>query len=392
MLRFLHTADWQLGKPYARVRDPDKRARLRQQRIEAIGRLGEVARERQAAFLVVAGDLFDSSTPTRADVSAACSAIGAIGLPVLVIPGNHDHGGPGGPWREPYVLQEQEQLAPNLQVLLERSPVLRPDAVLLPCPLLRRAEPVDPTAWIRSLDPAALPPLPRLVLAHGSIQGFGARDSGDADEENPPVAANRIDLETLPQAEIDYVALGDWHGLKQVGERAWYAGCPEPDRFPRSADYRSGHALLVSVERGQPPHVEAVATGALRWHQISHRFASDEDLIRLEARLEEAIGGRSGADLLLLELEGSLSLGAAGRLRDRLDRIEARLLRLKLRDRTSVTPDPAELRQLTERSGDPLVARVAQRLQELAGLEDADQAELARLGLRELHRACVQSL
>ena len=36
MLTFLHSADWQIGKPYARVQDPDKRARLRQARIEAI--------------------------------------------------------------------------------------------------------------------------------------------------------------------------------------------------------------------------------------------------------------------------------------------------------------------------------------------------------------------
>jgi len=81
-------------------------------------------------------------------------------------------------------------------------------------------------------------------------------------------------------------------------------------------------------------------------------------------------------------------------LQDLLERLEARLLRLKRRDRTSVAPDPAELRQLTERAGDPLVARVAQRLQQLieAGEGGGDSAaadELARMGLRELHRACL---
>ena len=40
MLSFLHSADWQIGKPYARVEDPDKRAKLRQVRIEAIDRIG----------------------------------------------------------------------------------------------------------------------------------------------------------------------------------------------------------------------------------------------------------------------------------------------------------------------------------------------------------------
>ena len=98
--------------------------------------------------------------------------------------------------------------------------------MLLPCPLLRKAEPVDPTAWLRKLDFTPWGDQPRIVLAHGSIQGFGAEDSSDTDDENPPVPTNRIDLAALPAGEIDYVALGDWHGLKQVGPRAWYCRLP----------------------------------------------------------------------------------------------------------------------------------------------------------------------
>ncbi|QEY32754.1 DNA repair exonuclease [Synechococcus sp. RSCCF101] len=393
MLRILHSADWQLGKPYARVADSDKRARLRQERLEAIGRLGALARERQAACILVAGDLFDAPQPSRAQVSAACSAIGAIDRPVLAIPGNHDHGGPGSLWQERYFLEEREQLAPNLHVLLEREPVdLRryglPPGLLLPCPLLRRSEPGDPTAWLRSLHWNALPGGPRIVLAHGSIQEFGGGSGpADADDENPPLSGNRIDLAALPASELDYIALGDWHGLKQVAPRAWYSGCHEMDRFPRAADYRSGQALLVTLERGGPPEVEVLPTGAIGWHQIAHRFSDDADLERLEQRVADAIGSRSNRDLLLLELDGSLSLAAAAALKELLQRLEARLLRLKLRDRTSVAPDPAELRQLTERAGDPLVARVARRLQQLQ--EDAEQGELARLALRELHRSCT---
>ncbi|NQV11039.1 MAG: DNA repair exonuclease [Cyanobacteria bacterium] len=399
MLRFLHTADWQLGKPYARVSDADKRARLRQERLSAIGRLGVVACQQGAAFIAVAGDLFDSPQPTRADVSAACSAIGALKLPVLVIPGNHDHGGAGSLWQEAYFKEEKAQLAPNLQVLLDRQPfalgtIGLPGGVLLPCPLLRKAEPLDPTAWLRHLDFSPWVDQPRIAIAHGSIQGFGALESSDTDDENPPVPTNRIDLASLPAAEIDYIALGDWHGLKQVGPRAWYAGCHEMDRFPRSADYCSGQVLVVSVARGALPEVVPVPTGGLRWHHLQHRFNSDDDLGRLEQLLRDAIGLRSNEDLLLLELDGSLSLAMATRLQDLLERLEARLLRLKRRDRTNVAPDPTELRQLTERAGDPLVARVAQRLQQLIeagkGSGDSTGADVvARMGLRELYRACL---
>jgi len=388
MLRLIHTADWQIGKPYGTVADEQKRFRLQQERISAVGRIADVVRAQEAQLVLVAGDLFDSPTPDTTAVLEVLERIGEMEVPVLVIPGNHDHGAPGTVWHRDDFQRHQRQQAPNLQLLLERQPLVLDSAVVLPCPLLRKAEPVDPTAWLRQLDFSPWADQPRIVLAHGSIQGFGSEDSGDTDDENPPVPTNRIDLSALPASEIDYIALGDWHGLKQVGARAWYAGCHEMDRFPRSADYSSGQVLVVQASRGAMPELFPVPTGGIRWHQLQHRFNSDADLERLEDLLRDLIGPRSNQDLLLLELDGSLSLAAASRLQDLLERLEARLLRLKRRDRTSVAPDASELRQLTERAGDPLVARVALRLQELVE-QGEDQGELARMALRELHRACV---
>jgi len=86
-LVFLHTADWQLGKPFASVRDDAKRHRLQQERLQAVQRLADLAKSSDAAFVLVAGDMFDSSHATKATVSAACAAIGALKIPVLVIPG-----------------------------------------------------------------------------------------------------------------------------------------------------------------------------------------------------------------------------------------------------------------------------------------------------------------
>ena len=43
-LTFLHTADWQLGKPYARVTDDAKRARLQSERFECLKRIANAVR------------------------------------------------------------------------------------------------------------------------------------------------------------------------------------------------------------------------------------------------------------------------------------------------------------------------------------------------------------
>ncbi|WP_255003271.1 exonuclease SbcCD subunit D [Cyanobium sp. HWJ4-Hawea] len=383
-LRMLHSADWQIGKPYARVLDPDKRARLRQVRFAAIGRLAELVQSQGADLVVVAGDLFDSPTPNSADVSAVCAAIGKIACPVLAIPGNHDHGAPGSVWHSPFFQAERQRRAENLTVLLELSPFEVAGAVVLPCPLLRRNDSSDPCGWLHSLDWQGLPAdKPRLVLAHGSVHGFGA---GELDAH----ANNRLRLEGPWLDAVDYLALGDWHGLKQVSAKAWYSGTPEPDRFPRSADYQSGYVLQVDLLRGQMPQVTPLATGCLGWHPLPFHCQDDSDLARLETQLDELLGQRVGADLLLLEISGSLSLAGQQAYSQLLERVEAQVLRLKLRGHCSVAPGAAELAELTQRPGDPLVAQVASNLKNSASAQEAapDGGDaVARLALAELYRA-----
>ena len=75
---FLHTADWQLGKPFAGVADVQKRSLLQNERFAVIKRIGNQAKKHRAEFILIAGDLFDSPSATKATVSAACSAIGEL--------------------------------------------------------------------------------------------------------------------------------------------------------------------------------------------------------------------------------------------------------------------------------------------------------------------------
>lgn len=375
---FLHTADWQLGKPFAGVADEEKRALVRQARLEAVERAGAVARERGAEFILVAGDLFDSPSPARETVSAACAAIGAMRLPVFTIPGNHDFAGPGSVWEQPFFQRERDHLAPNLTLLLAPEPVELETAVIFPCPLLRRHESSDTTTWARSAaaDAARFGDKPRILLAHGSVHGFGSEGA----------MVNRLDLARLPDGAFDYIALGDWHGTKQAGPGAWYAGTPERDRFPRGEGNDPGHVLLVSATRGGAPSVSPEATARLRWHRLEFEFAGDDSLPQLEEKVSALIGARAREDLLLLELRGGLGIAASASLEEKLDAWRSRLLRLKLDDRSSITPSPAEQEALTQRGADPLIARVAASLLERAA-GDTEEAAIARLALCELHAA-----
>ena len=385
----LHTADWQIGKPYGRVADPDKRSRLRQVRLEAIDRIAAAAAACEAAAVVVAGDLFDAPTPSPSDVSAVCAAIGRIACPTLVIPGNHDHGGPGSIWQSPLLASERQRRAPALTVLDQRQPYELEQLVVLPCGLQQRHESSDPCGWLNQLDWGSLSPdKPRLVLAHGGVSGFAG---SDLDDEHPTGPANLINLKAPWLEQVDYVALGDWHGCKQVHPKAWYSGTPEADRFPRSAEYRSGQVLAVALQRGAPAQVTSHPCGAVGWHPLQVALNGDADLTSLEQQVETLLAGRVGADLLLLELSGQLSIDGQQRLDGLLQRWEAQLLRLKRRGQVGLRADAAELQALADQTDAPLVAAVARNLQQQLATDQGDSGGTLAQALLELHRSVADA-
>ena len=384
-MKIIHSADWQVGKPFAGIEDDYKRALVQRARIEAVDRIAEVAREEGAGVVLVAGDLFDSPSADKSTVAEAASAIGRIGVPVVAIPGNHDHGGPGSVWEQDFFRRESARLAPNLTILLDTEPFELDEVVLFPCPLLRRLEAGDRTEWLR--DPAVFQNFPpskaRVVLAHGSVHGF---TGGGDDEEEDGMEPNRVDLALLPMDEIDYVALGDWHGAKQVGPKAWYSGTPESDRFQKGEEQKPGHILLVEPRRGEQPEVRMIPTGRLRWSEASFEFADDAGVDHCAGRLTNCWAGGPTRTAPPLPRQESRHRGRE-RLKTLLDSLRARLLRLKIDDHTTIAPTDREVEALTMQAGDPLIATVARRLAAMAR-SAGDEAEVAAVALRELHAAC----
>ena len=379
---FLHTADWQLGKPYEYVEDSEKRTLLQQERFDVIGRMAALVSEHRAEFVVVAGDLFDTSTASKATVSRACGLIGALGVPVYVIPGNHDHGGAGSIWEQDFFRREQQELAPNLNVLREQAPVELENAVLFPCPLMRRHESIDTTSWLRAAAALGLGPdgKVRIILAHGSVIEFGSGAGGGEGHD----AVNILNLSALPEAEFDYIGLGDWHGCKKVGSKAWYSGTPELDRFIKGEGNRPGHVLVVSAARGHAPEVLEVRTNRVGWHEATFHFTGDADLGAFEARMRELLGTRTNQDVLRLELSGQLGMGGGAALEKILESLRARVLHFAVKGGTTLAPTEAELESLACRAGDPLIARVANQLAARIKAGGPD-AEVSRIALCELH-------
>ncbi len=65
-------------------------------RLEVVSKIAAIANEQEIDAVLVAGDLFDSSTVQTQQVMEVIELIGEIRSPVFVTPGNHDHGESGG--------------------------------------------------------------------------------------------------------------------------------------------------------------------------------------------------------------------------------------------------------------------------------------------------------
>lgn len=367
---FLHTSDWHIAKPFTRF-DAGKAGQLRAARLDAIDRLAAIARDEGIRHVLVAGDIYDHpQLPNKALLTALERLKDATALEWHLIPGNHDPGEAGGIWER----MMRFGLPGNVIVHLEPRPVvLADDVLLLPAPILSKRLGRDPTAWMG--DVQAGPGRIRIGLAHGPVATFGSGGYVQAS----------IDPARAESAGLDYLALGDWHGCKQVSSRCWYSGTPEPEQFP---DNEPGHALVVRVAgAGAAPVVERRETARFRWVK---RTLTLQALGKLEdfVREIEAEGARGRDMLVELSLDGEIPLSEDGGVEACLDRLDVLLFHLESRmERLRLADTAGEIAAL----GDAGLQQVADRLGALVTTGSERERLAAERALRRLFAFARQS-
>lgn len=370
MVRFLHTADLQIGKPFNWASDRAE-AKLQEAREEAVTRIGEVALEREVDFILIAGDFFDDNTVSDEVVARTCKRLSDVEVTVYILPGNHDFS--GSPSSVYHRDQFQSQKPDHVQILRENEPVTvdhlsGEEAAILPAPVEHRNERGDPTAHLDS-DFGPQDAI-RIGLAHGGVEDFGAGE-----------ATSRINPDRVEEAGLDYLALGDWHGTKPIGPKAWYSGTPEPDSFQQNDP---GNALLVEIEEpGAQPDIEKIPTGVHNWLRKEATLQGPEDLQALE-RWFEGIENPLSA-LVRLELSGGLGLEAISNLASLKQQLENVVL--EVRHRGEVRPR-ASAEELQSIASDGYVGDTVEQLRAVseAGGEDAEAADRALQLLYQFHR------
>ena len=293
-MRLLHTSDWHLGHPLHGQPLLDAQGAF-------VDFLVEVVRDQGVDAVLVAGDVYDRAIPPVEAVELfdrALARLAALGVPVVIISGNHDSAGRlgfgSGFFRDAGV---HLRTAPGVV-----APVLFTDAhgpvAVYPIPYL---EPELTWAALEAVGPrhdavllAAMqqvradiatqqPGTRTVVVAHAFVGNLGEAELSES-ERDITVGGSAI----VPAAVfdgVDYVALGHLHGFQRPAvDRVTYSGSPIAYSFSEARSVKSvsivelDAAGSVSLERIPCPVERPLAciTGTLESLLVDPQWAEYE--------------------------------------------------------------------------------------------------------------------
>lgn len=314
MLKLLHTADLHLGLESAQF-EADARRRLARARLDVARTILSVAEQYDVNAVLWAGDIFDTPEPSEdwwQGFANVLTSRHGWSRPVVLLPGNHDPIRPNSVYHRDHPFRK---LLPAWVRVVDSDGfelALTPDSVLV-------AAPCRSTAGAEDLA-LSLPARPegdtriRVGLVHGStfdIEGY---------QTNFPIARD-----AAQQRGLDYLAVGDTHGFREITEGGAgaivYPGAPEQTRFGESG---AGYVALVTLLRaGARPSVTRFKVGRWAWRDESvtsleslRRLASEDlstTVLRLRLDMTVSVADERAVDQLTRQLKGDdANTGRAG--------------------------------------------------------------------------------
>lgn len=257
-MRFIHTADWHIGKGRSYIPGALDRT------LSVIDRIYRMAIDESIDTIVVSGDIFDSPNVEDAERRALYSKIAAYdaaGIATLMISGNHDR------------MTTSTTTLDYLEAVTDAGGFASGTIVTQRTRLVVRhgyGFLLFDDAWDRMAPLLAVlkngsfkPELKGLiVVAHQTI-----RDT---------VAANGTTMQSgirfEPDLHVDYYAFGDIHKCQKVKRAAWYSGAPLQTDFGENDE--TG-VLIVDTDEPEKPSFRTISSVRLRTVSSSEPIPDD---------------------------------------------------------------------------------------------------------------------
>jgi DNA repair exonuclease SbcCD nuclease subunit len=274
-MRFVHTADWQLGMT-RHFLEGEAQPRYSAARRDAVAGLGALVADTGAEFVIVAGDVFEDNHLDPRVISQALEAMRVIGVPVYLLPGNHDPLDASSVYTSALFRQE----CPANVTVLDRPGVhqVRPGVEIVAAPWCSKKPVTDLVA--DALSGVRADGTTRILVAHGGV------DILDPDPDRHGAIRLATVERALDDGAVHYVGLGDKHSRMQVGGsgRVWYSGSPEVTNYD-DIEPDSGHVLVVDIGE----HTVTVTPHRVgTWRFVSLRRPVDDnrDIADLDLNLD----------------------------------------------------------------------------------------------------------
>ncbi len=329
-VRFIHTSDWQLGMTRVFLSE-EAAPRFSQARIDAIRKLAELAQEHDAAFIVVAGDVFESNQLSKQTVLRTLEALKTVSMPIFLLPGNHDPLDASSI----FLSADFQQANEHIIVIRDNQPIPVPGVPgveVVGAPWRTKRPSTDLCAdLVDKLAPKDKGL--RIVVAHGQV------DVLSPDTSRPDIISLSAMEAAIVDKRVQYLALGDRHSVTDVGTtgRVWYSGAPVATDFD---EIDPNQALLVELTDEGDCNVQPLQVGD--WHFVAKQWDlnGSEDL----ELFSNWLMGLPNKERTIIKIgfTGSINLAVDAQLQELLDTQAELLASLKRRSRTmdlSIVPD-----------------------------------------------------
>jgi len=211
-IKFVQSGDFHLDSPLTSHHEPFRKER-REELLEMVSRLVDIAIKEQAELLLLAGDLFDGSRVEEKTLQHLENQWQRFPGRIFIAPGNHD----------PYTMDsvyEKRTFPPNVTIFKDYEEVYVEDLDLV-IGGQGFTKAMEPTGFLTNIQCMTAATF-RMLLLHGEI----------SNQDHP---YNPIRLAEISSSGYQYVALGHRHsfsGLQKEGDVYYaYAGMPEGRGF-----------------------------------------------------------------------------------------------------------------------------------------------------------------